>query len=139
MTENDLNTALFRTLKKAAGADITGGVYIAERPDGSGKEDIVVNCLSLSQYPPPQRGTSNVNIHVPDITARISGQTVRRANDARIEELTTIAVKAIKAMTVEGAQHYISSVTTMREANGSEHYANIRISWHIPKFDYYEQ
>ena len=60
----DTDTILFQTLKNDSGiaAQLSGGVYIRQRPDNSVKEDIVVNTIALSQEYAPQIGTSNIKL-----------------------------------------------------------------------------
>lgn len=68
MQSIETDDILFEILNASAElkAALSGGIYVqGERPDNSGKEDVVINNLFLN-HEVPQTGTSNVNIHVPD-------------------------------------------------------------------------
>lgn len=120
-----------------SGEKISGRIIVGERPDGRDVEDIVINCMSLSQYPPPQKGIFNVNIHVPDLAVKIGKMSQNVANTDRIEALNAVVVTALKTMEHEATLSYVSSVLTMKDVN--DHYSNIRVEWTAYEFDYYEQ
>lgn len=136
MNANEIIKDFRDALTGAIGGDINGRILIGERPDDSVKEDVVINCVSLTQYPPPQRGTFNVNIHTPDMSVKIDGKAQKIANTDRLTILTDKAVRALKEIKHDGAQSYISSVQTFRDVG--DHYSNIRLEWTAHKFDYYE-
>ena len=73
MQSIETDDILFEILNASAElkAALSGGIFVqGERPDNSGKEDVVINNLFLN-HEVPQTGTSNVNIHVPDKKERI--------------------------------------------------------------------
>ena len=112
---------------------ITGGIYtMGERPDDSQKEDIVVNNLFLN-HTVPQTGTSNVNIHVPDMTLTIGGKQQKKGNRERIRTITGLVLQALKNANVEGLGIRVTNESIIKEPNIFEHYNNIRIDWNIQK------
>lgn len=131
----DTDDTLFQILNASAAlkAELTGGIYVlGERPDGSEKEDIVVNNLFIN-HTIPQTGTSNVNIHVPDMTLTIGGKQQHKANRERLRTLTALVLEALKAANIQGLTIRITNETIIKEPNIPEHYNNIRIDWNIHK------
>lgn len=131
----DTDDTLFQILNASDDlkAELTGGIYVlGERPDGSEKEDIVVNNLFIN-HTTPQTGTSNVNIHVPDMTLTIGGKQQHKANRERLRTLTALVLEALKAANIQGLAIRITNETIIKEPNIPEHYNNIRIDWNIQK------
>lgn len=131
----DTDDTLFQILNASADlkAELTGGIYVlGERPDGSEKEDIVVNNLFIN-HTIPQTGTSNVNIHVPDMSVTIGGKQQHKANRERLRTLTALVLEALKAANIQGLTIRITNETIIKEPNIPEHYNNIRIDWNIHK------
>lgn len=131
----DTDDTLFQILNASAAlkAELTGGIYVlGERPDGSEKEDIVVNNLFIN-HTIPQTGTSNVNIHVPDMSVTIGGKQQHKANRERLRTLTALVLEALKAANIQGLTIRITNETIIKEPNIPEHYNNIRIDWNIHK------
>lgn len=104
---------------------------MGERPDGSVKEDIVVNTITLTQESLPQLGTSNVNIHVPDMDVKISGIPQKKANRPRLKALTTIVLSVLTSARVAGLKFRVTTQTTIAEPELSQHFVNLRIEWSI--------
>ena len=129
----DTDDTLFQILNASAAlkAELTGGIYVlGERPDGSEKEDIVVNNLFIN-HTIPQTGTSNVNIHVPDMTLTIGGKQQHKANRERLRTLTALTLGALKAANIQGLAIRITNETIIKEPNIPEHYTNVRVDWNI--------
>lgn len=129
----DTDTILFQTLKNdsAIASQLTGGVYIRQRPDNSVKEDIVVNTITLSQEYAPQIGTSNINIHVADKTVNIGGVQQKVADLVRLKTLSGLVLDKIRTVVVQGLTMTIEPQNLIKEDEISQHYVNIRISWNI--------
>lgn len=114
-------------------AALSGGIYVqGERPDNSGKEDVVINNLFLN-HEVPQTGTSNVNIHVPDKKERIGKQEQFKARRERIRELTAVVLAALKSANIKGLTIRIATETIIKEPDINEHYNNLRIEWNIQR------
>lgn len=129
----DTDTILFQTLKNDStiASQLTGGVYIRQRPDNSVKEDIVVNTIALSQEYVPQIGTSNINIHVADKTVNIGGVQQKVADLVRLKTLSGLVLDKIRTVVVQGLTMTIEPQNLIKEDEINQHYVNIRISWNI--------
>ena len=132
LTSFDTDNILFQVL---SGSDelktaITGGIYTTDRPDNSEREDITVNTITVNGDT-PQKGTPNVNIHVPDLVVNIEGQEQRQADKDRLQELTNLVITVLKAAQIEGLIFWVANQTTIRELKVSQHYTNLRIEWNI--------
>lgn len=129
----DTDSILYKVINSTTGITsvLTGGVYVGERPLNSTLEDIVINTITLTQDYLPQLGTSNVNIHVTDVNATIKGVTQKVANRARLSQLSSLVLDALRAARITGLKWSISSMNTIQEADISQHYVNIRIDWNI--------
>jgi len=134
VTSFDTDNMLFQVLSASGElkAAISGGIYTTDRPDNSEKEDITVNTITVNGNM-PQRGTSNVNIHVPDSYTQIRGQKQRKTDRERLQELTNMVISILEAARVEGLLFWVADQTTIREPETNRHYTNLRIEWNICK------
>lgn len=130
----DTDDILFQVLNVSdeLKAAISGGIYTTDRPDNSEKEDITVNTITVTGSM-PQRGTSNVNIHVPDLQAKIKGQEQRKADKERLRQVTALVISILEAARVEGLLFWVANQTTIKEPETNQHYTNLRIEWNICK------
>jgi hypothetical protein len=111
---------------------ITGGIYVmGERPDNSELEDIVINTITLTQDSTPQRGVSNVNIHVADIDVTVRGTKQKKANRKRMQDLTTAVLAVLTAAKITGLNYWVTNQSTIKEVDVSQHFVNLRIEWSI--------
>ena len=128
----DTDSILFGLLKSSPLiSSLSGGIYAGQRPDGSVKEDIVINTISLSQAYEPQIGTSNVNIHVPDKLQTIGGAQMKIENRARLKQLTEQVLSILRSAVVPGLSITVASQNTVNDAEINQHFVNIRIDWFI--------
>jgi len=132
-TTFDTDTILFQILKASAPlvAAISGGIYSGERPDNSVLEDVVASTLTLTQDVLPQKGVSNVNIHVVDIEVMIAGRSQKKANTVRLKLITGLVLNALRAARVEGLSIVVKGQTEFNDPGISQHYVNLRIEWTI--------
>lgn len=133
MLSFDTDDILFKVLttSEELKCSLSGGIYVqGERPDNSGIEDVVINTIVLNREK-PQNGTSNINIHVPDLKLKINKQDQRKADRERLRELTALVLKILKAAQVEGLTFWVETETVIKEPAISEHYTNLRINWNI--------
>jgi hypothetical protein len=129
-TDDILYTVL--TASEELKAAISGGIYNTDRPEGSDREDITINTISVNgEF--PQGGTSNVNIHVPDKPLKIKGQEQTKIDRETLRAITRLVVSVLEAAAVEGLTFWVSNVTTIAEPAIKQHYANLRITWNIQK------
>jgi hypothetical protein len=129
----NINEKLFKLLKadNALMETLTGGIYInGGRPKNSVKEDIIINCLTVTRDS-PQTAISNINIHVPDINVNINETPQFVPDFERLKELMQLVINCILNAKFEGILGEITSVTDMAEVMKEEHYVNIRINWLI--------
>lgn len=133
MQSIETDDILFEILNASAElkAELSGGIYVqGERPADSEKEDVVINCLTLT-HGVPQSGTSNVNIHVPDKKAKIRGKEQRKADRERLRLLTSLVLAVLKSAKVTGLTLKVSAETVIKEPEVFQHYNNLRIDWNI--------
>ena len=130
----DTDDILYGILKgsTALTTALTGSIYtMGERPDGSEKEDVAISTITLTQEVLPQLGTSNVNIHVPDMDVKISGKLQKKANRVRLKALTLLVLSALTSAKVSGLSYRVTTQTTIAETELSQHFVNLRIEWSI--------
>ena len=135
MQSIETDDILFEILNASAElkAALSGGIFVqGERPDNSGKEDVVINNLFLN-HEVPQTGTSNVNIHVPDKKERIGRTEQFKAHRERIRELTAIVLSVLKSANITGLTIRVSTEAIIKEPGINEHYNNLRVEWNIQR------
>lgn len=133
-TTNDTDKVLFDVLKASAEltGSITGDIFMTgDRPDNSEKEDIVINTITLSQDSEPQKGTSNINIYVPDMDVKIGGLSQKKANRKRLQALTALVLTALRSANIQGLRFWPTNQNNIKEPALSQHFSNIRIDWNI--------
>ena len=92
----DLETIIYKMLNVSAIKDvINGGIYKeAFRPTNSGKIDICVNVLTLTQEN-PQIGIANINIYVQDKKQTINTVENYIPNSTLIKSITDVVIGVI--------------------------------------------
>ena len=133
-TPIDTDDILYRTLTAYTPlmAEISGGVYVSERPDNSTKEDVVVNTITIDREL-PATGTSNINVHVPDQQVNIGGRQQYKMNRNRIRLIANQALAALEAANPFGIGIKVQNQATIAEEATHQHYMNIRVQWMIAK------
>lgn len=130
----DTDDILFQLITKAVadGVITISGVVCpqGERPDGSTREDIVINTIAIS-HEKPQTGTSNVNIYASDQKLRINGTEQYKANRERLREIGDALTEYLDAQNVADLEFEIEQDVTIKELEVRQHYRNLRISWNI--------
>lgn len=130
----DTDDILFQLITKAVADGIItiSGVVCpqGERPDGSTREDIVINTIAIS-HEKPQTGTSNVNIYASDQKLRINGTEQYKANRERLREIGDALTEYLDAQNVADLEFEIEQDVTIKELEVRQHYRNLRISWNI--------
>lgn len=133
-TSFDIDKIVYKLLSGSSElkSTITGGVYYSnDRPDGSNKEDVVINTITMTQDYLPQLATSNVNIYVADITRRIDGVEQAKPNHERLAKLTKIVLDVLRSARVEGLKLIPESQSVLNDTTVKQHFCNIRIAWNI--------
>jgi hypothetical protein len=75
--------------------ELSGGLYKVERPQNSNLEDIVISSMLVTDGT-LQEGVANVNIYIPKISVKISGQNQIMRDSKRISDVLLLAVQALK-------------------------------------------
>lgn len=131
----NINTVLYKLLNGSTSlrSVFTGEIYIHESPDNINYENITINTLNVS-HGMPFTGTSNINIHVPDLLISYNDVEQYVADENRINELTTAVIDILENEIINECNIKITNESILE--NGQEHYANIRIDWiHSGNFD----
>lgn len=128
----DIDAILYRILNvDSIVNNISGDVYVNQRPDNSELEDISINTIALTQSYSPQIADSNVNIHIPDIKVKIGSNQQYKPNNLRMKEIASLVLSELRNSNVEGSKLQIFSQTVIQEAEIHQHYVNIRVSWSV--------
>lgn len=125
----NINTTLFKILDKSPELrEVFGGeVFVGESPENIAAENITINTIDV-RHGRPQTGTSNVNIHVPDIIVNSdSGNDEYMADENRINEITNAVVAVLDSAVITEFGFKITNESIIE--NGNEHYVNLRIEW----------
>jgi hypothetical protein len=114
---------LFDLLKNVP---VSGSVRKLKRDVNSTKEDIVINALPVTGNM-IQRGTLNVNIHVPDLTVNMGGQVQSHPDFTRLTELARTVTDILKDFYHETYNIWIGNQSILDEPNS--HYVNLKIEF----------
>lgn len=133
-TTFDQANILYSVLKNAPiAATLSGGIYKVKRPDNSNKEDVVIGSLPISAGDVIQRGTSIINIHVPDLEITINGVTQIQPNTMRLGELTALAEQAIEKYFGAEYNYWMSDQALLEDKEGmNNHFVSFKVQF---KFD----
>lgn len=130
----DTDDMLYRLIAKAVSdkvIKISGLVCVqGERPDGSTKEDIVVNTIAIS-HEKPQRGTSNINIFAADKKVKIGNKEQFKCDRERLREIGDALTAYLDVQNVPDLEFEIEQDVVIKELEVRQHYRNLRISWNI--------
>jgi len=105
-----------------------GGLYKMQSPFDSNKEDIVINCLPVTNEQ-IQKATVNVNIYVPDLKVRISGKQQTVPDIERLQFLAAKAVQKLESIYYAGYSIEVSHQGLLKEEAVNQHFVNIRIEF----------
>jgi len=133
-TSFELERTLYGVLNVSAIKNaISGGIYLGDtRPVDSDNEDITINTITVSTDTCPQTATSNVNIHVPDVDAKMAnGKSTKIANRVRLKALTDAVMTKLRGAALNGMKIVPMMMSTIDEPSINQHYINIRIDWNI--------
>lgn len=130
----DTDDILYQLIKQAVDTEVISisGVVCpqGERPDGSTKEDIVINTIEVT-HEKPQTGTSNVNIYAADRKHRISGKEQYKCNRERLREIGDALTAYLDVQNVADLEFEIELDVVIKEIEVKQHYRNLRIRWNI--------
>lgn len=115
-------------LLKPLNGGINGGMYKMIRPINSKYEDVVINCLPVSNDM-IQKATVNVNIYVPDIKAKFQGDEQSLPDMLRLEQLTQMAISLLSDVHFPSYFYEIESQKIFQEVEINQHFSNLRIQF----------
>lgn len=136
---HDLETIVFKILNSSAEvkAAINGGIYKeAFRPSNSGKQDISLSVLDLTQDN-PQIGICNINVYTQDLKKVINNSENYVPNTVKLEELAVKIKSAIEAALTNQQYSDIGfrvdkqKVFKNQDTESKEHFNNLRIEFLI--------
>lgn len=135
----DVDTILYKILNASDLKNtITGQIYKEGfRPTNSGKEDVSIKTLAISQEQ-PQIAISNINCHVPDLKQTIGSATEYVPNSAKMKAVADKIRQIITdALTNPAYQHFSLRMDDQKafknqDTEVREHFQNIRIELIIP-------
>lgn len=107
---------------------LSGGIYKIQRPANSNKEDIVINSLILASGD-IQKGTFNINIHVPDLLIKLENQVQNQPDLKRLKELNKLVKSKIDEIYNEDYNLFVIWENTLKDIDAKNHYINIRIQF----------
>jgi hypothetical protein len=131
-TALDVTTKLYQRLYASSTlrSTITGAIYRDERLDSSVLEDIVINCLPVSDGQ-PQLATANINLHVPDLKIGSGTHEGYVPNHSRIKTILAILIPLVNVVRDGDYRFHVESQTLLREKQRNESVYNIRIELFI--------
>lgn len=109
---------------------ITGKIYLYDRPETSTSEDIVLNCLPVTNTQ-PQMATANVNIYVNDLHAEVGGKAQYLVNTARLKALAAAVIPIIENGASGDYMFSVGSQSTLRERELHASILNVRVDFLI--------
>ena len=135
----DVDTILYKILNASdLKSTITGQIYKeGYRPTNSGKEDVSIKTLAISQEQ-PQIAISSINCHIPDLKQMIGSSTEYVPNSAKMkavaDKITQIITDALTNPTYQNFSLRIDDQKTFKNQDTEvrEHFQNIRIELIIP-------
>ncbi len=107
---------------------ISGEVYKLVRCMDTSKEDVVINCLPVTNDV-LQLATVNVNIYVPDLYATAGGIQQYLPDTSRMDALAALAVAALIDVNTPGYFYDIASQVVYPEGAIHQHFINLRIEF----------
>lgn len=131
-TALDVTTKLYQRLYASSTlrSTITGAIYRDERLDSSTAEDIVINCLPVTDGQ-PQEATANVNLHVSDLKIGSGTQQGYVPNHSRIKTILAILVPLLDVVSDGDYRFHIASHNLLRDKERNESVYNLRIELFI--------
>lgn len=135
----DVDTILFKILNTSdLKSTITGQIYKeGYRPTNSGKEDVSIKTLAISQEQ-PQIAISSINCHIPDLKQTIGSATEYVPNSAKMKAVADKISQIITDALTNPAYHNFSlriddqKTFKNQDTEVREHFQNIRIELIIP-------
>lgn len=135
----DVDTILYKILNQSDLKSLINGQVYKEgyRPTNSGKEDVSIKTLAISQEQ-PQIAISSINCHIPDLKQTIGSSTEYVPNSAKMKAVADKIRQIITDALTNPAYHNFSlriddqKTFKNQDTEVREHFQNIRIELIIP-------
>lgn len=132
----EIRTVLVSSLLPES-VELTGSIRLGVRKQGSGLEDIVINCLALTTDD-VQEGVFNVNIHVPNLAGQTAGNPMQvdntQPNLARMEQIAQACVQVLNERWECSSLIDLASAG-MLVRDGPGWFYNIRVQYFSPDYE----
>lgn len=130
-TSTEIIDLVYQYLKASPLAtELTGDIYPLQRPEDSGKEDLVIGTLSLGEGP-VQIGVFNLNLHVPNIKVKIGGKVQTQPNRPRMRILSSLLRDLLSEHYIGDCSAWITNIAEIKEPNLDEWYVNHRLEMRV--------
>ncbi|MHA4844416.1 hypothetical protein ACX0G7_09640 [Flavitalea antarctica] len=107
---------------------INGGIYKYKRPDGSLKQDIVINSLVVSNEQ-LQRGVLNVNFHCPNLKINVVGQpSISSPDSVKLKAVSNLIIPLLEDYASNDFSCHVGQQSNFEEPGTQEYISNIRIN-----------
>lgn len=107
-------------------SEIKGEIFNGNRPLDRKAEDICIVQINVNNGR-PQTGSTDINIHVPDIDITSGGITQQVPDNKRLDELSEIVERVVDSARVNGFAFKVDSKSVIDTA--IDHYVTLRLSW----------
>jgi hypothetical protein len=108
---------------------LTGSICKRERPTGSIKEDVVINCPAVNNLQ-LQGCVPNINIHVPRKQQKIDGVQQLIADYDRLNVLAKAAIDLVTDQWFPGYNFDFQQQNIFEDEGGQSDYINIRLDFY---------
>ena len=124
----NINTIFFKILDQSPELRevYAGDVFVGDSPENYDSENITINTINV-RHGKPQTGTSNINIHVPDVLIEVDGVEQYVADENRINDIVSVVVAVLESAVITEFGFKITNESIIE--NGHEHYVNLRLDW----------
>lgn len=116
-------------------AELSGDIYPLQRPENSGKEDLVIGTLTLGDGS-VQIGVFNLNLHVPNIKVKIGEKEQTQPDRRRMRVISGILRDLFSEQFFEDCSAWITNIAEIKEPNLDEWYVNHRLEIRVHETEF---
>jgi hypothetical protein len=109
---------------------LSGKIYKYQRPVDSDLEDLVINCLPITNEQ-LQRAVANVNCYVPDTVVTVNGKENRVPNLTRLKAIAAIVMPALTDWISGSFTCDVQQQLLVPDSESNFHYLNIRLQFYV--------
>lgn len=108
-------------------ASITGSIFKHKRPDGSAKQDIVINSLTGNNEQ-LQKSVLNINFHCPNLHISVGGQpAVYVPDNVKLKNVSDMIISLVDDHWTQDFHSIVEKQQHFEESELKETFSNIRI------------